>query len=90
MLWTRFTCVRSNAVKLKSNELFFIVDTTPPKSILQSEISLLDSNCVPSAVVHFGLDLDKAMPEGVKYIKSNLFAHFISPSIASLAAARSR
>lgn len=68
----------------------FHLYTTPPKSILQSEISLLDSNCVPSAVVHFGLDLDKAMPEGVKYIKSNLFAHFISPSIASLAAARSR
>lgn len=32
------------------------IDTTPPKQILQSDLTLVEHHCVPTALLHFGTD----------------------------------
>lgn len=36
--------------------MYFIIVTTPPKQILDQTQTLIESSCVPSALLHFGCD----------------------------------
>lgn len=63
------------------------IDTAPPKTILNEDTKLLDSGCVPNAILHFGTtDLSKDL----KYLKADLFSKYTTASVASLAAAKIR
>ena len=62
-----------------------ITDTTPPKAILNEEKSLLDLNCVPRALLLFGLD---EVDKNYIFLKNNLRDKFTTPSNATLAACR--
>lgn len=64
------------------------IDTTPPKAILDPKSTLLDAECVPSVIVHFGLN--NPAKENQLYLRNNLLSKLTSHSLASLAAARSR
>ncbi|CRK90410.1 CLUMA_CG004151, isoform A [Clunio marinus] len=41
---------------LIDSEMEFYLFTTPPKTILDMNTTLIESNCVPSALLHFGCD----------------------------------
>lgn len=42
---------------------------TPPKTILEKDLTLVESKCVPSALLHFGCDDDKVK----EFIKPEYF-----------------
>ncbi|GLV45871.1 uncharacterized protein CBL_11668 [Carabus blaptoides fortunei] len=73
---------------LEDSSTEFHLYTTPPKSILDPKLTLLDAACVPSAIVHFGLN--NSAKENQIYLRNNLLSKLTSHSLASLAAARSR
>lgn len=55
-----------------------ILVVTPPKQILDKNVTLIESNCVPSALLHFGCD---SMSDN--YLKPELFDKLSSGSGAS-------
>lgn len=48
-------------MKFLSLSLFSILDQTPPKKILEASTSLLNADCVPAAVLHFGCEDNEQM-----------------------------
>lgn len=72
---------------LEDPSLDFYLYTTPPKQILNPGSRLIETDCVPSAILYFGM---KNLYEHDHYLKSNLVHQFISASMASLAAAQMR
>lgn len=82
-----YECLKISRFTIKTY-FFIFSDTTPPKNILNPESTLLDADCVPSIVLHFSYDVP--MKEGSTYLKQDLFSKFTSPSLASVAAAKSR
>lgn len=59
-------------------EIAFVLVLTPPKQILDRDVTLIESNCVPSALLHFGCD---AMSDN--HLKPELFEKLSSGSGAS-------
>lgn len=59
--------------------IFFLV-TTPPKTILKPEETLLESGCVPSAMIHFSCNSDSDC------LKPDLKNKIVSGCQASIAA----
>jgi hypothetical protein len=51
---------------------------TPPKTILDNDTTLIEANCVPSALIHFGtdeaLDTELLKPEFFEKLSSNIGA----------------
>ena len=45
-----------------------LVDVTPPKTILEPDMNLLEAQLVPSALIHFGCELQEN-----EYIKAEYF-----------------
>ncbi|XP_017778494.1 PREDICTED: tether containing UBX domain for GLUT4 [Nicrophorus vespilloides] len=66
---------------LEDTALDFYLFTTPPKEVLTKSSRLIEINCVPGALLHFGSDVKRDT-----YIKSDLLTKLTSPSIASCAA----
>lgn len=64
-----------------------VADTTPPKRILKSEERIIDCDCVPCAILYFGIS---SQTELVHYLRSEVLEKFSSPSAAALAAYQSR
>lgn len=64
-----------------------ITDTTPPKVILDPFKTLVELECVPRALLLFGLD---AVDQHYTFLKTNLKEKFTTPSTATLAACRSK
>ncbi|XP_044759451.1 tether containing UBX domain for GLUT4 [Coccinella septempunctata] len=63
----------------------FYLYTTPPKYILPEDKMLLEVDCVPVALLHFGLD-EKYRNDQIKFIREDLKDKFTTNSMASLAA----
>lgn len=62
-------------------------DTTPPKTILSPESSLVEAKCAPQAILHLGFEGDAKMD---KILKSNLYERLSNATGATELAARSR
>lgn len=79
-----------SVVEVYVNLTFDVLDTTPPKTVLNEESTLVDSECVPSAVLYYGTTHPVPTTEdSIGFLKEELFSKFVSPSIASLDASRS-
>lgn len=65
--------------------MIYGADTTPPKTILSSELRLFEANCVPSAILHFGSD-DKQ----VNYLKEDILDKTSSPKASLMQALTDR
>ncbi|XP_044737685.1 tether containing UBX domain for GLUT4 [Chrysoperla carnea] len=65
----------------------FHLYTTPPKTILSPSARLIEVDCVPCAVLHFGIEQPV---EWTQYLRNDLLTKFSSYSGASLIASRSR
>ncbi|XP_069701484.1 tether containing UBX domain for GLUT4 [Periplaneta americana] len=74
---------------LENPELDFYLYTTPPKCVLLPRARLVDSECVPSVMVHFGTE-SQATSGRKTYLKESILTQLTSPSAANLAACRSR
>lgn len=61
--------------------------TTPPKTILSPELTLVEAKCVPQAILHVGFEND-LKPD--KPLKSNLYEQLSNATGATELAARSR
>lgn len=72
---------------LENPGLDFYLYTTPPINILNLDSKLIEIDCVPNAVLHFGV---KGMTAIGGYLKSDLVKKCTTASIASLAAAKMR
>ncbi|KAL0270550.1 UNVERIFIED_CONTAM: hypothetical protein PYX00_007925 [Menopon gallinae] len=73
---------------LQNPDSQFYLYTTPPKERLKSDSNLLECNCVPCAVLYFGLTSEA--PEAKHYLRSDVLEKFSSPSAAALTAYQSR
>lgn len=67
--------------------LVLFSDTTPPKTILSPESSLVEAKCAPQAILHLGFEGDAKMD---KILKSNLYERLSNATGATELAARSR
>ncbi|PSN41239.1 Tether containing UBX domain for GLUT4 [Blattella germanica] len=72
-------------VHLEDPHIEFHLYTTPPKNILPLGVRLVDAECVPNAMVHFGTDVD-----GKTFLRAEILSKFSSPSAATIAACKSR
>lgn len=59
--------------------MFCLSDSTPPKKILDKNETLIESNCVPSALLHFGTS---SLSDN--YLKPELFEKLSTGASASL------
>lgn len=64
----------------KKNYYFILTVTTPPKTILKPEETLLECGCVPSAMIHFSCNSE------MDYLKPELRNKIVSGCQASIAA----
>lgn len=60
--------------------MVLLLVTTPPKTILKSEETLLECGCVPSAMIHFSCSSEN------DYLKPDLKNKIVSGCQASIAA----
>uniref|UniRef100_A0A1L8DSK0 Putative tug ubiquitin-like domain protein n=1 Tax=Nyssomyia neivai TaxID=330878 RepID=A0A1L8DSK0_9DIPT len=74
---------------LQNPQLDFHLFTTPPKRILPLESRLVELQCVPQAVIHFGTEQDEKSDTG-SYLSSDKLMNLTSPDAAVLHAMRSR
>ncbi|XP_065160662.1 tether containing UBX domain for GLUT4 isoform X2 [Atheta coriaria] len=65
--------------------LQFYLFTTPPKTILENSMNLLEAECVPGALLHFGCD-DKRE----NYLRSDILDKVVSTTSAATAASQAR
>lgn len=70
---------------LAATDLPFYLYTTPPKNILPEDKMLIEVDCVPVALLHFGVD-EKFKNEQTKFIREDLKDMVTTNSLASLAA----
>lgn len=66
---------------IETNGDFILIVTTPPKTILKPEETLLECGCVPSAMVHFSCST-----EIDDHLKPDLKNKIVSGCQASIAA----
>lgn len=71
---------------LQDPQTQFYLFTTPPKTVLTPGSRLVDTGCVPSALVHFGTDDTNC----TTYLQESILSQFSSPSAATIAACQSR
>ncbi|XP_055390002.1 tether containing UBX domain for GLUT4 [Condylostylus longicornis] len=62
---------------LKNPEITFHLFTIPPKKILNVGLSLLEADCVPAAVLHFGIDNKENISDN--YLLPELYTKLTSP-----------
>lgn len=74
---------------LKDNTINFYLFTIPPKRILPKDKNLLEVDCVPTAVLHFGTD-DQPQNENQTFLKEEILTKLTSPDGALLSATKSR
>lgn len=72
---------------LENRDLDFYLYTTPPINILDRNSKLIEIDCVPNAVLHFGV---KGACATGRYLKMEFLAKCTTASVASLSAARMR
>ncbi|KAF5269989.1 hypothetical protein FQR65_LT05788 [Abscondita terminalis] len=72
---------------LDNKHMEFYLYTAPPKQILNPSSRLIEIECVPNAILHFGT---KDPPRNGLYLRQDLFNKFTTASLASLAAAKTR
>ncbi|KAK4876788.1 hypothetical protein RN001_009294 [Aquatica leii] len=72
---------------LDDKNIEFYLYTAPPKEIMNKSSRLIEVNCVPNAILHFGT---KEPPKNSLYLRKDLFNKFTTASLASLAAAKTR
>lgn len=66
---------------------------TPPKQILKLDATLVDSNCVPSALIYFGPGGEASEGGEVssrQYLKDEIMSKLSSPEAASFSASKTR
>ncbi|GLH11970.1 Tether containing UBX domain for GLUT4 [Gryllus bimaculatus] len=73
---------------LQDSSISFYLYTTPPKEILKPSSRLIEVNCVPCALLHFGLP--SGLQENVNYLKDEVMQELASPEAAAAAVTRSR
>lgn len=71
---------------LFTNSHIFHSVTTPPKLTLNSDETLVEANCVPAAVLHFGALSAETAAAATTVLKSEYVAQLSSPEAAVLAA----
>lgn len=75
---------------LANENLDFHLFTIPPKKLLPNEVTLLEANCIPNAVLHFGVNETDALPTLVSYLKNEHLLQLTSPEGAFYIASKSR
>ncbi|XP_066994374.2 tether containing UBX domain for GLUT4 isoform X3 [Anabrus simplex] len=70
---------------LEEPSMPFHLYTTPPKTVLPPQARLVDVNCVPCALIHFGCEKPR-----YTYLRKDLLLQFTSPTAAAIAASQSR
>ncbi|XP_055680701.1 tether containing UBX domain for GLUT4 [Lutzomyia longipalpis] len=74
---------------LENPVIAFYLFTTPPKQILPPNSRLVELQCVPQAVIHFGVEQDVKSDTG-SFLRGDLLQNLTSPDAAILLAMRSR
>ncbi|XP_055585744.1 tether containing UBX domain for GLUT4 [Uranotaenia lowii] len=72
---------------LEDSTLQFYLYTTPPKTILDPTLTLVEAKCAPQALLHFGY---AGTPQLDRFLKSKFYEQLSNATGASLVAARSR
>ncbi|XP_055842826.1 tether containing UBX domain for GLUT4 [Episyrphus balteatus] len=75
---------------LTNEDLDFHLFTVPPKKLLPHDKTLLEVNCIPNAVLHFGVNECDALPSLLSYLKKNYLMQLTSPEGAFYIASKSR
>nr|USU43573.1 glucose transporter [Harmonia axyridis] len=70
---------------LAITDIPFYLYTTPPKNILPNDKMLFEVDCVPVALLHFGIE-EKYKNDQIKFLREDLRDKFTTSSLASLAA----
>lgn len=73
------------SILLYSYIFIYFAVTTPPKTILENSMNLLEAECVPGALLHFGCD-DKRE----NYLRSDILDKVVSTTSAATAASQAR
>lgn len=59
----------------------YFADTTPPKGVLSKESRLFETNCIPSALLHFGSDDNQT-----NFLKEDILQKVSSPKASLMQA----
>ncbi|XP_055911414.1 tether containing UBX domain for GLUT4 [Eupeodes corollae] len=75
---------------ITNEDLDFHLFTVPPKKLLPKDKTLLEVNCIPTAVLHFGVSETDALPSMLSYLKKQFLLQLTSPEGAFYIASKSR